>query len=75
MKRMINGFTNTEMFVADDRVDEYLAAGHVLAAKTVTKKAETVKEEPKKVEPVKEEPKKAPVKKTVSKVAKKTAKK
>lgn len=75
MKRMINGFTNTEMFVADNRVDEYLAAGHVLAADPpVTKKAETVKEEPK-AEPVKAEPKKAPAKKTVSKVAKKVTKK
>jgi len=75
MKRMINGFTNTEMFVADNRVDEYLAAGHVLAADPpVTKKAETVKEEPK-AEPVKAEPKKAPAKKTVSKVAKKAIKK
>ena len=72
---MINGFANTEMFVADNRVDEYLAAGHVLAADPpVTKKAETVKEEPK-AEPVKAEPKKAPAKKTVSKVAKKATKK
>lgn len=76
MRRMLNGFTNTEMFVADDRVDEYLAAGHVLAADPpVTKKAETVKEEPKKVEPVKAEPKKVPAKKTVSKVTKKATKK
>ena len=75
MRRLLNGFTNTEMFVADDRVDEYLAAGHVLAADSpVTKKAETVKEEPK-AEPVKAEPKKAPAKKTVSKVAKKATKK
>ena len=75
MRKMLNGFTNTEMFVADDRVDEYLAAGHVLAADPpVTKKAETVKEEPK-AEPVKAEPKKAPAKKTVAKVAKKATKK
>lgn len=75
MRKMLNGFTNTEMFVADDRVDEYLAAGHVLAADPpVTKKAETVKEEPK-AEPIKAEPKKAPAKKTVSKVAKKATKK
>ena len=32
MVRMINGFTKTEMWVADDRVDEYKAAGNVLAA-------------------------------------------
>ena len=32
MVRMINGFTKTEMWVADDRVEEYKAAGNVLAA-------------------------------------------
>lgn len=48
MVRMINGLTGTEMFVADDRVDEYLAAGNILAADSVTAKAEPVKEEPKK---------------------------
>lgn len=32
MIRMINVFTKTEMWVADDRVDEYKAAGHTLAA-------------------------------------------
>lgn len=32
MFRMINVFTKTEMWVADDRVDEYKAAGHTLAA-------------------------------------------
>ena len=32
MVRMINKFTKTEMWVADDRVDEYKAAGNVLAA-------------------------------------------
>ena len=69
MTRMINGWTGTEMFVADDRVDEYLAAGCVLAAKPVTKKAEPVKVESK----TEEKPKKAPVKKVTAK--KTTAKK
>ena len=31
MTKMINACTGTEMLVADDRVDEYLAAGHSLA--------------------------------------------
>ena len=37
------------MLVADDRKEEYLAAGHKLAAIPLAKKAETVREEPKKV--------------------------
>lgn len=51
----INSLTNTEMFVADDRKDEYLAAGYLLAADFYgkTEKAEPVKEEPKKKAPVK----------------------
>ena len=32
MVKMINCFTGTEFWVADDRVDEYKAAGHKLAA-------------------------------------------
>ena len=60
MVRMINGWTGTEMFVAEDRKDEYLAAGHRLAAEApAPKKAEPVKEEPKKAAPVK-----APAKKS-----------
>ena len=70
MVRMINAWTKTEMFVAEDRVDEYKAAGCILAAEPATAKAEPVKEEPKKAEP-KAEPKKAttkkaPVKKTTA---------
>ena len=38
MVKMINRTTGTEMWVAEDRVDEYKAAGHVLAA--VDKKEE-----------------------------------
>ena len=62
MIKFINSLTGTEMFVADDRKEEYLAAGHVLAVKppVEAKKAETVKEEPKK-EVIK---KKAPAKKS-----------
>lgn len=76
MVKMINAWTKTEMFVAEDRVDEYLAAGCILAVKPAINKAESVKEEPKKAEP-KAEPKKAPVKKAPAKrtVKKATAKK
>lgn len=34
MVKFINRLTGTEMWVADDRLDEYLAAGHKLAAVT-----------------------------------------
>ena len=44
MMKMINGFTGTEMWVADDRVNEYKAAGHRLAAES---EKPTVKDEPK----------------------------
>ena len=45
----INSLTGTEMLVADNRKDEYLAAGYKLAADSSnTEKAETVTEEPKK---------------------------
>lgn len=62
MMKMINGFTGTEMWVADDRVDEYKAAGHRLAAES---EKPTVKDEPKaEAEEIKEpevkETKKAP---------------
>lgn len=32
MVEMVNAYTGTSMWVADDRVDEYKAAGHKLAA-------------------------------------------
>ena len=32
MIKFINRFTSTEMWVADERKNEYLAAGHTLAA-------------------------------------------
>lgn len=40
-------WAGTEMYVAEDRVDEYLATGCTLAA-VPAKKAETVKDQPKK---------------------------
>ena len=44
MVRFINAITGTEMLVANDRVQEYKAAGHILAADLGTKPS---KEEPK----------------------------
>ena len=53
----INSLTGTEMLVADDRKEEYLAAGYKLAAGTSNaEKPEAV-----------EEPKKAPAKKSTKK--------
>ena len=66
MIRFINELTGTEMFVADDRKEEYIAAGHILAAdvpvkaKKETVKPETPKEAPKPKTPVR---KSAPSKK------------
>ena len=50
MIRMINGFTNTEMWVADDRVEEYKAVGCYLPPTTEkpTVKETKVEEKPKK---------------------------
>ena len=36
MTKFINKFTGTDMWVADDRVEEYKAAGHKLAAEPST---------------------------------------
>lgn len=47
MIKFTNALTGTEMFVADDRKEEYMAAGHRLAVNPRAKKAETVQEEPK----------------------------
>lgn len=69
---MINGWTKTDMYVADDRVNEYLAAGCTLAAKPVTE-AEPVKVEPK-PEPKKTEKKTEPKKTTVRKTTRRTKK-
>ena len=57
MIKFINALTGTEMLVADDRKEEYLAAGHKLAAVPTAKK----------VEPVPQEPKKAPAKRPAKK--------
>ena len=56
MVTFINSLTGTEMLVADDRKEEYLAAGYKLAASSKAEKPDTV-----------DEPKKAPVKKTTKK--------
>ena len=55
MVEMINALTGTLMTVTDERVDEYLAAGHRLAVETPTSK------EPE------EKPKKATTKKATTK--------
>ena len=68
MIKMINSFTRTEFWVADDRVEEYKAAGHVLAADLEKPKSEVKKVEKPEVAPVqleeKEEPKTEAPKKT-----------
>ena len=46
MVKFINWLTGTEMYVAEDRVDEYLAKGHKLALEKVeVKKAPPIVEE------------------------------
>ena len=40
MVHMINAMMGTDMYVAEDRVKEYLAAGHKLAADPAEKKKE-----------------------------------
>lgn len=44
MIKFINKFTGSEMWVADKRKDEYVAAGHKLAATVISKSAEPEKE-------------------------------
>lgn len=58
MTRLISAWTGTEMWVADDRVDEYLGMGHTLPQETTKKPIEepvkkVEKEEPKEAKPVK----------------------
>jgi len=43
MVKMINGTFGTEMFVHEDRVDEYLEAGHKLASKPSSETTEKPK--------------------------------
>jgi hypothetical protein len=68
MVRMINCFTGDEFWVADDRVEEYKAAGHKLAADLEKPKSEEKQVEKPEVAPVqleeKEEPKIEAPKKT-----------
>lgn len=46
MAELINSFTHTSMWVADNRLEEYLAAGHKLAAEVaIDKPADVVVEE------------------------------
>ena len=52
MVRMINCFTGAEFWVADDRVDEYKAAGHKLAADLEKPKSEEKQVEKPEVAPV-----------------------
>ena len=56
MIKFINALTGTEMLVADDRKEEYIAAGHKLAAEPLAKRVEPVKEEPKRIPPKKSAP-------------------
>ena len=47
MVRFINKYTGTDMWVADDRVEEYKAAGHKLAASDAKPAEEKPKSKPK----------------------------
>ena len=67
MIAFFNHFTGTTFLVADDRVDEYKAAGFAPVADLEKPK----KVEVKKVEEVPEEPKKEEPKKTVRRMTKK----
>ena len=77
MVRMLNALTHTEMFVAEDRVYEYLALGHKVM--TWTPLAEIVKEtappivHKKEKSPIEEANKK--LKETIAKTKKTTRKK
>ena len=57
MVEMVNYLTKTQMWVADDRVEEYKAAGHVLAAEpgTALAEVEEVKETKKRTKKKKSE--------------------
>lgn len=79
MVKIINRRSGSIMLVADDRVNEYLAAGHKLAVNCEKTIAEPVKAEPKVIaEPVPEpvlEPVVAEKPKAVKKTVKKATKK
>ena len=48
MVKLINKFTGTEMWVAELRLDEYLAAGHKLAVMDSTTEPQKAPAKPKK---------------------------
>lgn len=61
MIALINKITHTKMWVADERLNDYLEAGHVLASSiSDAKPDEVADQEPK---PAKKATKKAPAKK------------
>lgn len=71
MVKLINKRTGSAFWVADERVEEYKAAGHKLAASpSATQKP---KEEP--VEAKEEAKEEKPIKKTVKKAVKRAVKK
>ena len=51
MTRLISAWTGTEMWVADDRVEEYLGMGHTLPQETTKKPIEEPVKKVEKVEP------------------------
>lgn len=61
MIKFIHNLTGTEMWVADERKEEYERAGHRLALNPSAEPTEVLVDEP---EEVKEAPKKATTKKT-----------
>lgn len=64
MIKLIHRTSGTPMWVADDRIDEYLEAGHMLASEICEKEPEEEpKEEPEKKEAPKKQPKKSAKKK------------
>lgn len=75
MIRMMNNFTHTEMYVAEDRVEEYKAMGHSLMSGSLIAtmaKMETLKDI-KKPEKTELEKTKEQLKKTVAKTRRKKA--
>lgn len=60
MVKLVNKITHTFMWVADERLEKYLEAGHVLASEINAEPDEVADPEPK---PVKKATKRAPKKK------------
>lgn len=65
MRRLVNKLTGGDMWVDESRVDEYLAAGHRLAAAPAPKKVEIMNPPEAKEEQAEQEVK--PVKKSAAK--------